>query len=239
MELAPELINDSFKIDLAKAYSRTQSSDACIKLLDTLVKSNTKNPRVYSLRGTCFLQKQDYPKALADFKTAAKKDPSSKEFQQKIADIQIILQSQKPNIQKEFEQVISEYRERYKRAENALQKRVVREERKKAIKKLHMDRRAKQWVGKVHRISTYDDGSGWLCVELEKDLLLTSISSSFPVGSQTYKTLLSLKEGQKINFSGEFYILGGNSEYSKNYTEYQTMNRPEFFFKFTKITALK
>lgn len=162
-----------------------------------------------------------------------------------------ITPSDKPDIQNQFENVIATYKEQYKQAETDLQKGYSRTQRKRAIQALNMRGKAKGWVGVIKKIGANNEGKAYVSVALNRDLQLqtwnNAVSDSFdntliPPNSPLYNTLLSMKQGQEIKFSG--YFLTSPYEDKDYYKESSlsiagAMLSPEFLFQFDEITPLK
>lgn len=250
--LAPEQFNDSLKIELARAYFNGQEYDNCIELLNEVITFNQKDANAYNVRGGCFFSKQDYQKALSDFEIAAQKDPSFKGFQDNIQAVKRVLLSTKPEIQTQFENLIATYKEHYRQAGTDLQKGYSRTERKQAIRALNMNGRVKGWVGVIQKIGANNEGKAYVSVALNRDLQFKTWNNALsdigdntliPPNSPVYNTLLSMKQGQKINFSGSLLM----SRYSDDADYYKegslstsgAMLSPEFLFYFDEIIPLE
>lgn len=163
-----------------------------------------------------------------------------------------ITPSDKPDIQTQFENIIATYKEQYKQAETDLQKGYSRTQRKQAIQALNMRGKAKGWVGVIKKIGANNEGKAYVSVALNRDLQLktwnNAVSDSFdntliPTNSPLYNSLLSMKQGQEVKFSGNFLM----SNYTNEADYYKegslstagAMLSPEFLFQFDEIVPLK
>ena len=176
----------------------------------------------------------------ANFTQSASSGPSS-----------IITPSDKPDIQTQFENVIATYKDQYKQAETDLQKGYSRIQRKQAIQALNMRGKAKEWVGVIKKIGANNEGKAYVSVALNRDLQLqtwnNAVSDTFdntliPPDSPLYNTLLSMKQGQEVKFSGHFLTSPyENEDYYKesSLSMAGAMLSPEFLFQFDEITPLK
>lgn len=158
----------------------------------------------------------------------------------------------KPDIQMQFENVIATYKEHYKQGDTDLQKGYSRTQRKQAIQALNMRGQAKGWIGVIKTIGANNEGKAHVSISLNHDLQLktwnNAVSDTFdntliPINSPLYNTLLSMKPGQKVKFSGHFLI----SEYADGADYYEegslstagAMLNPEFIFYFEDIALLE
>ena len=162
-----------------------------------------------------------------------------------------ITPSNRPDIQTKFEDIIATYKGHYRQAETDLQKGYSRTERKKAIQALNMRGQAKNWVGVVKKIGANNEGKAYVSIALNRDLQVktwnNAVSDSFdntliPPNSPLYNTLLSMKQGQEVKFSGHFLTSPYKDE---DYYEESSLSMagamlsPEFLFQFDEITPLK
>lgn len=161
---------------------------------------------------------------------------------------QIVL-SNKPDTQTQFENVITAYIEHYRRAETDLQQGYTRTQRKQAIQALNRSGKVNGWVGVIKKIGANNEGKAYVSVELNPNLQLktwnNALSDTFdntliPTTSPLYNSLLSMKQGQVIKFSGHF-IIDNQTDYYEESSLLITgaMLSPEFIFQFKEITPLK
>ena len=161
------------------------------------------------------------------------------------------LSSYKPDMQTKFENVIATYKGQYRQAETDLQKGYSRTQRKQAIQALNMQGKANGWIGVIKKIGANNEGKAYVSIALNRDLQVktwnNAISDSFDntlitPNSPLYNTLLSMKEGQEVKFSGHFLTNAYKNEDCYEESSLSTagaMLSPEFLFQFDEIVPLK
>lgn len=141
-----------------------------------------------------------------------------------------------------FMTTVANYAQRYREAENELQKSALQNERHEQFKKLKGDPgKIKDWIGVLHKMGTNGDGKAYITVSLSPDLLAVSTwNNSFsdiedktliPQTSRMYAKLANMKEGNAVKFSGKLLR-------PTNLTEEGRMTEPEFLFRFTDIEKI-
>jgi hypothetical protein len=146
--------------------------------------------------------------------------------------------------QVEMTRIIEEYKLAFDAAENDLQQANVRLDRDEAICSAIGSGKVKNWSGVVDELGATSEGLGHLKIAVAKDVTLETWNNEFSDifdetlierGSDLYNTLLGLKKGQVVQFSGEFIESDNACLDTKNLTEFFAVNRPEFTFRFTAI----
>lgn len=150
-----------------------------------------------------------------------------------------------PDTEKAAIAAVNKYQTKYQNASNDLQQADIRLKRDDAVCKASGGSSIKNWTGIVKSIGGTSEGQGYLTVEIAEGVTLetwnNTISDSsdhtlIPRNSPLYKTVLGLKEGALITFSGSFVPADGACLDTKNLTEVFAMYTPEFVFKFTSIS---
>jgi hypothetical protein len=141
-------------------------------------------------------------------------------------------------------EVIGEHVALYDAAENDLQRGNVKVTRDEQICSAIGGSKVSNWSGVVEDLGATSEGLGYLKIAVAKDVTLETwnneLSDIFDEtlierDSALYETLLSLSEGTIVSFSGEFIEGDGACLDTKNLTEFFSINRPEFIFRFTEI----
>jgi len=151
---------------------------------------------------------------------------------------------------------LEQFANQYKTSPNAIQKFLLRKKREKFINKNLKDRSFNEWVGRIKKLQTTENGEASLEIELtkipKKDPKGITLDQEFSItvgsfknastdseyktlilpGSPLYNWLANFKEGEWIVFSGKSFL--GDKDYLKmaNLTEYEAMLKPQFIVKF-------
>lgn len=155
--------------------------------------------------------------------------------------------TQIPSDQREFVDVLGEYREMFNTAKNNIVKQELRNARANALLKADIEQSVSGWVGEVRSIDVAGD-DGVLSVEIADDIYVTTWNNTFsdisdqtliPRGSEAYMAILDLSRGDEIRFSGKF--LPSEEDYFKegSLTIDGSMRDPEYLFRFNSITPVK
>lgn len=140
--------------------------------------------------------------------------------------------------------VITDYQAKYDKAENDLQKGNLRLERDEAICSAIGGSKVSGWSGVVEDFGATSEGYAYVRIAISDDVTLETWSNEFSDvfdntlvkrGTALYDTLLNLKKGQVVTFSGKFIPGDGACLDTKNLTEVFAMYSPEFVFKFSSI----
>ena len=141
-------------------------------------------------------------------------------------------------------QIVADFVSQYDAAENDLQRGEVRLQRDEAICAAIGGSKVSNWSGVVADLGATSEGYAYLDVATGKNVTLKTWNNEFSDlfdntlverGTALYDTLLGLKEGQIITFTGEFIAADGTCLDTSNLTEFFAVNNPEFVFKFTAI----
>ncbi len=156
----------------------------------------------------------------------------------------------RPDDQKQFEEICSQYRTEYDKASNEIQQSVARNGRKNALQQLGI-KYIEDWIGTLDNLSINNDGKGIITIELQSGLKIRTWNNAFSdIGDNTlispestvFNSLINLKEGQKVSFSGTF-ITGSDTDYIKvtgmNTRDAMEMRSNGFLMKFTEIQSLR
>ena len=145
-----------------------------------------------------------------------------------------------------FLSFVADFHRKYDAASNDFQKGAVFQQRAAALRPLlNGGTAARNWIGKVYKLSSNGDGFGVLEVTLSDDAWLTTWNNSFsdsgdhtliPPGSPVYQALGTLSEGDEVVFSGHFLETGDRDVLHTNgLTMNSKLTEPEFLFVFTDL----
>ena len=112
------------------------------------------------------------------------------------------------------------------------------------------DEKVIDWIGKIHLIDSTFDGYGVLSVKLADDLFVQTWNNAvsealsdkktlIKPNSKLFNSILEMKEGQRVKFSG--YFVGSPKDCIEEQSMTQTgkLLKPEFTFQFSKISKIK
>ena len=161
-----------------------------------------------------------------------------------------------PIKQQIFYKNLEQFAIQYKSSPNAIQQFLLREKRKKFINENLKDRIFNEWIGRIIKLKTTENGEAYLEIELTKITLNNpgdiTANSDFNItigtmqkastdlehktlllpGSDLYNWLANFKEGEWVVFSGNGFL--DKKDYLKmgSLTEYEAMLSPKFIAKF-------
>ncbi len=134
------------------------------------------------------------------------------------------------------------------RASNDLQKSAIKTERTEGVCGLIKgDLSAVNWVGKVAKLDSNNDGKGVLVIEISKNISLKTWNNSLSDGrdktliekdSELFQKALSLKKGDLVKFSGNFIHSDDDCIREASVTLSGGVDSPDFIFKFRDISLL-
>lgn len=149
-----------------------------------------------------------------------------------------------PPAQVRFIKAAQEYEEKYKAAENELQKSSLWKQRTKAIlaatKPLGNEKKGK-WVGIIDEMGTTGKGNAYIKVMITESMSLATWNNEFSDGgigslikmdSPDFDVLATLKKGSVIKFSPAIDVNG------QAMTEHGKMVSPKFITKFKQIEVI-
>jgi len=145
-----------------------------------------------------------------------------------------------PENQKRFLEVMEEAAEEYEDAPNELVKSDIDRQRRADSKEFTPGGSVSNWVGIVEELGTNGDGNGIIAIRANSSTTfetwnnaISDIQSNtlIPHGSELYKTVSRLSEGDAVAFSGKLVDEGSA-------TEYGSVTEPEFIVRFSNIELL-
>ncbi len=150
-----------------------------------------------------------------------------------------------PEDQKRFIEIVKQGQIASKSAENDMARGGALATRNNALKSFGVD--INGWVGKVTKVDSNSDGFGVLEIEIADGIsiqtwnnALSDITSKtlLEPGTALFGTAASLKRGQYIKFSGQFFRDDESGLGEQSMSLRGKLDEPEFTFKFRSITKL-
>jgi len=149
-----------------------------------------------------------------------------------------------PPDQARFIEVVSKYKEKFGHAKNELQKSNLRDQRKDAIYDSLSEYSVSSWVGTIKEIGSNNDGKATLSVIIASNIEVTTWNNALSdiksntlieKDTQIYNTLLNLRKGHPVKFSGTFFQSDKDYIEEQSMTTDGSMTNPEFLFKFESV----
>ena len=159
----------------------------------------------------------------------------------------VVQEIQLPLQEKMFIEIVSKAQKDSFSANNDMQKGGIKRERDKSICALMSSLRIENWIGNIKNIDANSDGRGILAIEIAPDIILTTtnnelsdmmLPSLIDPSSALFQTASSMREGQKVEFSGNFFNgIDGDCVFEQSLTLDGKILEPEFVFKFTALSV--
>jgi hypothetical protein len=118
-----------------------------------------------------------------------------------------------PPAQTAFVAAVAEARDQFKAAPNDMAKGAARAARKAAICRALPLRTARDWIGRIYRLSFNSDGNGIVEIAIGPDVYVTTWNNSLsdigdntliPAGSPVFQDFVAMKTDDPVKFSGTF-----------------------------------
>lgn len=157
-----------------------------------------------------------------------------------------VILDNRPAEQAAFVQVNEDAQAKYKNRANDLSISPLRRTRDGSICGMHLTN-AVNWVGTIHDISPSDDQI-LMAVDIADGIYLESfgnaardkgIGTQIPKDSPVYRSLLALKEGQRVRFSGQFVANDSDCPLENSVTDDGSLREPEYIFKLSQIAPIE
>jgi hypothetical protein len=141
--------------------------------------------------------------------------------------------------------IVQQARSQYDGARNDMAKGAARPARKQAICSFLQSFTITDWVGTIQELSTNGDGKGILAISLGSDVSVKTWNNALSdIGDRTlidpnstlFQTLTSMKVGQTVHFSGNFFRSDSDCIRETSMTMHGSITEPEFLFRFTSVT---
>jgi hypothetical protein len=151
-----------------------------------------------------------------------------------------------PATEATFVQTIITAAKDYESASTDLQRSQVLANRDAALCAAVSGNHADNWVGKIHNIGANGDGYAYVEIEISPTIAVQTWNNAFSdVGSDTlihqdapfFQTLVPMKVGQKVTFSGDFLSSSSSCLDKENLTETFYAADPNFIFRFSNVAA--
>ena len=150
-----------------------------------------------------------------------------------------------PAAEATFVQTIATAEKSYSAASTDLQRSQVIATRDSALCALIPGNHVDNWVGTIHDIGANGDGYAWVNVEIAPTVVVQTWNNAFSdISANTlihqdapfFQTLVPMKEGQKITFSGDF-VTSDTCLTKENLTQTFYALDPNFIFRFSGVSA--
>lgn len=154
---------------------------------------------------------------------------------------------QPPEDQVRFYMIVSEAQNQYKSGENAMAKGAARFKRAQELCKLFQNKSIVGWIGVVNQLSSNQEGRGVLSISFGNDVQLTTwnniVSDSgsntlIDPRSELFNQVVGLSLGSWVKFDGSFFENKTDCIREKNLTLEGSILKPEYIFKFKKISLI-
>jgi hypothetical protein len=152
-----------------------------------------------------------------------------------------------PDDEKAFVAAVLDARAKYRAAANEMAQGALRPARATVVCAIFGTRRtANNWLGTVEKLSSNNDGKGVLSVRIADDLHLMTWNNSLSdisdhtliePGSALFVAASSLKERQKVTFSGTFIASDVDCVREGSITLSGSMTEPDYVMRFQRIAA--
>ena len=159
-----------------------------------------------------------------------------------------LVETKRPQIQKDFVNIVSTAQNESKNTENDMQKGGIISARDKNLcNLLGNNSQITNWTGTVKKISSNSDGKGVLFVEIAKKVQMQTWNNAFSdIGDKTliepetelFNSAASLKKGQEVVFSGSIFFSKDGCVKEQSLSLRGKLESPGFTFKFSKIAPL-
>jgi len=153
----------------------------------------------------------------------------------------------RPEKQKSFESVIATFSQQFDKAQNELQESSYRKDRMNAIKELKIDTQINGWIGTLNQLKTNTEGKAYISIKLNNNLTISTWNNALSdimdntlisMDSALYKTLINMKTGQKVKFSGSFFNSDIDYFKEKSVTIRGAMKTSDYLMRFSSVEAI-
>lgn len=154
----------------------------------------------------------------------------------------------KPDQQVAFLKVVEEGQRAFKASENDFQRGATRPVRSQAICNALSSVSVSNWIGRVSRLSTNNEGLGVLGIDIGSKIIATtwnnklsdmSADSLIAPNTAIYQRMGSLKSGDLVRFTGSFVRGGVDCIQEQSMTIRGSMVDPEFTFVFRSLDKVE
>ena len=146
-----------------------------------------------------------------------------------------------PPAQTVFVAAVAEARDQFKAAPNDTAG-AARAARKAAICRALPLRTARDWIGRIYRLSSNSDGNGIVEIAIGPEVYVTTWNNSLsdigdntliPAGSPVFQAFGAMKTDDPVKFSGTFLYSGVDCVKETSLTQEGSMTAPEFLLRFS------
>lgn len=120
-----------------------------------------------------------------------------------------------PEIESKFINTVEKYSNDFNELNNELKQSIMRDQRQKSLLENLAKYSVKSWIGTIQKLETNSDGKAILSIRIAPDIEIKTwnnavsdfeSNSLIEKESPIYSSLLNLSEGQKVYFSGHFFL---------------------------------
>jgi hypothetical protein len=177
--------------------------------------------------------------------TAIGLSSGQKETSDKAAADKAIAEMMSPS-ERDFITTLKYTRQQYNAGANDMAKGAIRPARKTALCNFLVGLEATNWVGKIAKLSTNNDGRGVLAISIGDDMQVKTWNNALSdIGDHTlidpssnlYRRALNLQTGQIVSFSGHFFRNDTDCIQETSLSMSGSMQEPEFLFQFSDVSS--
>jgi hypothetical protein len=145
-----------------------------------------------------------------------------------------------------FIATVKNARQQYNAGQNDMVKGAARPARKTALCNSLTGVEAVNWVGKIAKLSTNNDGRGVLAISIADDIQVKTWNNALSdtgdhtlidPSSNLYRRALNLQTGQIVSFSGHFFRNDTDCIQETSLSMSGSMQEPEFLFQFSAVSS--
>ncbi len=153
-----------------------------------------------------------------------------------------------PPAQTAFVAAVAEARDQFKAASNDMAKGAARTARKAAICRALPLRTARDWIGRIYRLSSNPEGNGIVEIVIGPDVYVTTWNNSLSdigdntlisAGSPVFQAFVAMKTDDPVKFSGAFLYSGVDCVKETSLTQEGSMTAPEFLLRFSDASRAR
>lgn len=150
-----------------------------------------------------------------------------------------------PADQSRFIDIVSEAQTDSRRADNDLQRELIKNRRNESICSSFSDMNVSGWKGTVDQIGVTGAGKAYISIRISRNISLKTfnnfVSDAFSgtlidPDTPLFRTIKRLETRQTVQFSGQFFEDRSNCIRELSLTRRGDLERPEFLMRFASIT---
>jgi hypothetical protein len=148
----------------------------------------------------------------------------------------------RPPPQTAFLAAVTQARDQFKAARNDMERSEARVARKTAICLALPQRTARDWIGRIYRLSSNSEGKVVVGIAIGPDVYVTTWNNSLsdigdntliPADSPVFQALAVMRRDDPVKFSGTFIVSNVDCVKETSLTQEGSMTAPEFLLRFS------